>query len=113
MCVETCLRCPTCWLQYDVTLRAWHRLHKAHSAWFCSLNDDERQKFRATDSEIEELRPMRFERDDSIKSELLATVASARLGTTKTKVCFAMRRGGTRILMGIARLLERIAYAEK
>jgi hypothetical protein len=72
-------------LQYDVALRAWHRLHNAHYYWFCSLNDDKQREFRATDSEIEELHPLRLEHDDSINPELLATVASARLGTPKLK----------------------------
>lgn len=72
-------------LQYDVALRAWNRLHNAHDFWFRSLNSDEQSKLSATDSEIEELRPLRLERDDSIKPELLANVASARLGIRKPK----------------------------
>jgi hypothetical protein len=72
---------PLAGAQYAVALRAWERLDTACRAWLESLDWSQ----KAAVPEIRAFKPCRLERDDTVKPELLATVASARLGTPKPK----------------------------
>ncbi len=72
-------------VQLGVALIAWSRLYRAQQDWLDSLSDDERAKALHTELDLLEIRPRWLVQDESVTPELLATVASHRLGTRKPK----------------------------
>jgi hypothetical protein len=88
---------PLTGAQLDVALRAWLRLDKAQRAWSDSLDIGRKAEALAVD--VQKFRPRRLERDTSITPELLATLVSVRLGTTKPKSLRAAAEDAHKILL--------------
>src|SRR5438105_4501682 len=70
--------------EYDMSLLAYLRLSDAQRACLDSLPPESPQRARIAEK-IESLSPHREQRDDAINPELLAALASARLGMPKPK----------------------------
>jgi hypothetical protein len=105
---------PLAGAQFGVAFRAWQRLDTAQRAWSdggmqsCRDLPDWKQKVMTATVDIQAIRPRRLERDSTITPELLATLASARLGTPKPKsICNAVE-DAHRILIGSRNYLKEL-----
>jgi hypothetical protein len=100
---------PLAGAQYAIALRVWDRLDTTHRAWL-ELLDWSR---KAEVPNIQAFRPCRLERDDTVKPELLATVASARLGTRKPESVRSAVDDAHRILMASRGYLKGLPEPKK
>jgi hypothetical protein len=72
--------------QFDIAYIAYNRLLNARHHWLESLDPAQRAEAHAAEPNLEnKSQPRRRERDDTIKPEHLAAIASMRLGAKKKK----------------------------
>ncbi len=72
-------------IQLGVANLAWCRFCKAQDEWLNSLPIAERDEARRQELDRDALRPRPLEKDEKDTPELLATLASSRLGTRKPR----------------------------
>lgn len=98
--------------QYHVALLAWERLNRAQDCWLKSLPFGDVEAHQ-TEPDVAKLRPNRLERDECTTPELLATLASPRLGTPKRRSFRDAVEEAHRLLVVARRYVDELPTPEK